>query len=230
MQDGRTVVVSYAQSVDGRIATLSGDSQWISGSRTLRLAHRLRRHADAVVVGIGTVLQDDPLLTCRLARCASPLRVIFDSRLRTPLDCRIARTAREHPACVLCLAEAAEDSRGAEKRRELESRGAAVWEIAGDGRGRLSVAAALERLEEEGFRRFLVEGGGGIITAFLEAGVVDRMLVVTAPLIIGRGVAAVGDLGIRDLGDALKPRRVRVRRMGPDVVWDMRFDASGGGA
>ena len=222
------MVVSYAQSVDGRIATRSGDSQWISGSRTLRLAHRLRRDADAIIVGIGTVLKDDPLLTCRIARCASPLRVIFDSRPRTPLDCRIVSTAREHPSCVLCPAGCAEDPGLAEKRRDLESRGVAVWEIPEDAHGRLSVAAALARLEREGCRRLLVEGGSGIITAFLQAGMVDRMLVVTAPLVIGRGVEAVGDLGARDLGDALRPRRVRVRRMGPDVVWDLRFGGSGG--
>jgi riboflavin-specific deaminase-like protein len=223
------VTISFAQSLDGRIATLSGHSQWISGKRSLYLAHRLRRDNELVLVGIGTVLRDDPQLTCRLPErrtppARQPVRVILDSRLRLPLQSAIVRTAGERaqgrvPALVCTTRDAPE-----ERKRELKARGVRVAALPADQDGRVDVRAVVEFLGSEGYRSLFVEGGGEVVTAFLRAGMVHRLLVVVAPLIIGHGVAAVGDLGVRTLEQALRPARYRVRRLGADRLWELEFD------
>jgi len=216
------VTISYAQSVDGRIAALDGSSQWISGERSLRLAHRLRRDNDAIAVGIGTVLRDDPELTCRLrgrrSLGRSPQRAVFDSRLRLPLGSKIVGTASEHPTTVFA-AESADRS----KRESLESRGVRVVLCRRAEDGGIEIRQALETLAASGCTKLFVEGGSRIITSFLRAGLVDRMLIVTSPLIIGEGVSAIGDLGRPTLDACLRPRRSRPRRMGPDLVWELTF-------
>ena len=209
------MTVSYAQSVDGKIATSAGLSQWISGPQSLKLAHRLRRDNDAIAVGIGTVLRDNPELTCRLKRCVSPVRVVFDSNLRIPLDCKIIATAPQTPSIVF-----AKEPVPKAKARQLEERGAEVRGLPADDQGRVALKEALESLSESGIERLFVEGGGRLITSFLKAGLVNRMLIVTAPLIIGQGIPAVGDLGVVDLNDALRPKRVKKKKLGADLMWE----------
>ncbi|MBN1835179.1 MAG: RibD family protein [Spirochaetales bacterium] len=216
------VTVSYAQSIDGRIATASGDSRWISGPATLRLAQRLRATHEVILVGIGTVLRDDPELTCRLRRRPSPVRVILDTHLRLPLDCTIVRTARQVPV-IAATSQAGALAQGGEKRRRLEEAGVRVAELALDDCGRVSAAEVVSFLASQGHRSLFIEGGGEVITSFLRAGLVSRLLVVTAPLVIGAGVQAVGDLGVWSLAQALRPERVRARRRGADLVWELEF-------
>jgi len=216
------VTVSYAQSVDGRIATATGDSRWISGPGTLRLAQRLRATHDVILVGIGTVLRDDPELTCRLRGRGSPVRVVLDTHLRLPPGCTIVRTARQVPVIA---ATASGSERGVCEgiRERLEAAGIRVVALPLDASGRVSAPEVVRFLAGEGFRSLFVEGGGQVITSFLRAGLVNRLVVVTAPLLIGAGVEAVGDLGVRELGQALRPARVRVRRLGADLVWEMEL-------
>jgi riboflavin-specific deaminase-like protein len=236
------ITVSYAQSLDGRIATATGDSRWISCSRTLTLAHRLRRDHEVILVGIGTVLRDDPELSCRLKRSSrSPVRVILDSRLRLPPDSTIVRTCKTYRTIVYTLEDTADS--GAEgaavvdimagtaasdaaagRRVDLERAGVEVCEAGADAQGRVSVVDVVEDLANRGFRSIFVEGGGQVITSFLRAGLVHRMIVITAPLLIGRGVEAIGELGTASLAQALRPRRSRVRRLGSDRVWELIFD------
>lgn len=218
------VTVSYAQSLDGRIATASGESRYISCPATLGLAQRLRRDHQAILVGIGTALRDDPELSCRLRGCASPLRVVLDSRLRLPSDSTIVRTAGRLPTIVFCAGGDHPELR--ERRQRLERQGVRVLPVAQDECGRLSPRAVLETLAGDGVASLFVEGGGQVITSFLKAGLVRRMLVVVAPLLIGEGVWAVGDLGVRGLGEALRPRRCRVRRLGIDRVWELELDGT----
>jgi riboflavin-specific deaminase-like protein len=212
--------MSYAQSLDGRIATSTGDSRWISCSRTLTLAHRLRRDNEVILVGIGTILRDDPELSCRLKRPASsPVRVILDSHLRLPLDSAIVRTCRTYRTIVYTT-----NITNVERRRQLEQAGIKVYELAADEQGQVPIRSVVDSLREQGFRTVFVEGGAKIITSFLRAGLVHRMVVVIAPVIIGRGVEAVGDLEITSLDQALRPRRSRTRRLGRDRVWELEFD------
>jgi riboflavin-specific deaminase-like protein len=234
--------VSYAQSLDGRIATSTGDSRWISCSRTLTLAHRLRRDHEVILIGIGTVLRDDPELSCRLKRSSrSPVRVILDSHLRLPVDSAIVRTCKSYRTIVYTPEDASDSQAGsaavvdimsgtaapgaaAGRKEVLEQAGIEVYEVEADAQGRVSVAKVVEDLGNRGFRSIFVEGGAEVITSFLRAGLVHRMVVVTAPVIIGRGVEAIGELGITSLGQALRPRRSHVRRLGSDRVWELVFD------
>lgn len=237
------ITVSYAQSLDGRIATSTGDSRWISCSRTLTLAHRLRRDHEVILVGIGTVLRDDPELSCRLKGSSrSPVRVILDSHLRLPPDSTILRTCKNYRTIVYTLKNTADSGAGgaavvdvitgntatagveADRRAVLEQAGVEVYEVEADAQGRVSAAGVVEDLAKRDFRSIFVEGGAKVITSFLRAGLVHRMVVVTAPVIIGRGVEAIGELGITSLGQALRPRRSRVRRLGSDRVWELFFD------
>jgi 5-amino-6-(5-phosphoribosylamino)uracil reductase/diaminohydroxyphosphoribosylaminopyrimidine deaminase/5-amino-6-(5-phosphoribosylamino)uracil reductase len=224
------VTLSYAQSLDGRIATATGDSRWISGPDSLRLAHRLRRDHEALLVGIGTVLRDDPQLTCRLPgrHARNPARVVLDSSLRLPPDSRLARGAGELPTLVFTsAAPSAGSSRGGvERRSALEALGVRIVESPPDPEGRVPLRWALERLADLGYASLFVEGGAQVITSFLRQGLVHRLLVVVTPLLIGEGVQAVGDLGVRSLSEALRPRRSRVLRCGAERVWELEFDGA----
>jgi riboflavin biosynthesis pyrimidine reductase len=235
------ITVSYAQSLDGRIATSTGDSRWISCPRTLTLAHRLRRDHEVILVGIGTVLRDDPELSCRLkGSTRSPVRIILDSRLRLPPESKILRTADTYRTIVYTLERSARREAsdtavvdimtgsaaadGSAGRARLEKAGIEICEVEPDSRGRVSVVKVVEDLAKQGFRSIFVEGGAAVITSFLRSGLVHRMVVVTAPVIVGRGVEAIGELGITELSQALRPRRTRVRRLGTDRVWELLFD------
>ena len=213
------VTVKYAQSLDGRIATETGDSRWISGPDALRFAHKLRAEHDAILVGIGTVLADDPALTVRLVKGTNPLRVVVDSRLRIPLDAQTLADVASAPTLIAT-------ARTAGKRRltELHRRGAEVlWLPDASKVPRVDLASLLDELCRRGMSSVLVEGGRGIITSMLKARAVDRLIVITAPKIIGEGTEAIGDLGITRLSDAITFASVKTRRLGDDLVFDCRL-------
>lgn len=211
------VTISYAQSIDGRIATRTGDSRWISGDQTLGLAHRLRKENDVILVGIGTVLIDDPELTCRLPDCVSPTRVILDTSLRIPIDSKIVRTSHEVPTIVVT------STPDGDRANLLEAHRITVIRCEPGSDGRIPLVDVLGLLAERDLNTIFVEGGSSIITAFLRQNLVDRMLIVTAPLIIGSGIEAVGDLSTDGLSQALRPTLKSVERLGEDVVHDLEF-------
>lgn len=219
MEKRRSITVTYAQSIDGRIATVTGDSRWISGNRTLRLAHRLRSSHDCILVGIGTVIRDDPELSCRLRGRPSPVRVIFDTSLSIPRDSKIVRTADSYRTLIL-TSESAPD----EKRAFLEDRKISVITVAEERPGHIDIAKALECLSALGMNTVLVEGGSKIITSFISSGYVSRLVVVTAPLVIGEGTPSIGDLGVTRLQDALRLKTRRMRNLGRDLVWEFDFE------
>ncbi len=215
-----TVVVSFAQSLDGRIATRSGDSRWISGSETLTLAHELRRDNDAILVGIGTVLRDDPELTCRLAQeHTSPLRIVLDSRLRLPEASRIVQTATRFRTVVATLSDSAP-----EQRNRLSNHNITVVDVAADQSGSgVDLQQLLQWLAQQGIRSLFVEGGSRVITSFVRQRLVDRLLLVIAPMLIGDGTPAIGELGIEALGDAIRLAPGQPRQLGRDLVWELEF-------
>ena len=204
------VALKYAQTLDGRIATRTGDSKWISGEPERCVSHALRGACDAVLVGVGTVIADDPQLTVRLVRGSSPLRVVLDSTLRLPAGARILHD----DASTIVITT---DRSSADRRRELESAGVGVRVVEAAPPG-VDLQAALGVLRAAGVRSLLVEGGAQVITSFLRAGLVDRLVVGIAPTIVGAGTDAVGDLRIARICDGLRLTNRSVHSVGDDLL------------
>jgi len=213
------VTVSYAQSADGRIATSAGNSQWISGSESLLFTHTLRRDNQAILVGIGTVLKDDPLLTCRMPEASpSPVRIIIDSHVKIPEDSRILQTASVYRSIVFyCSAPSTE------KITRLSSAGMELYKVDADTDGRVDLLKVMPKLVELGLETLFVEGGAEIITSFLRLDLVDKLWLVCAPLVIGKGIEGVGDLNIVDLSTAPRGTTKTVRQAGEDIIWEISF-------
>ena len=211
------VTVKYAQSLDGRIATVRGDARWISSQKSRTLGHRLRAVHDAIMIGIETVLADDPQLTVRLVKGQDPLRVILDSRLRIPLNAQVLR----QDGNVLI---ATTDLYDRQKYEEIRKRGAEICVMprSADGR-RVELDALLQHLAARSITSILVEGGREVIAAVVNKTLVDRMVIITAPIILGQGVEAIGDLEISTIERAIRPSSRTVRRLGSDVVYDLRL-------
>jgi riboflavin-specific deaminase-like protein len=205
------VTVHYAQSLDGRLATRTGDSQWIGGAASLRLAHQLRAEHAAVLVGVGTVLADNPRLTVRLVEGPSPRRIVVDSTLRMPLDCHLL-TDGAAPTLVATTERAAPARVAA-----LRSGGIEVLTLRADPRGRVDLSCLLEQLETDSL---LIEGGGGIITSALSQKLVQRLVICISPKVIGAGIEAVGDLQIQRLRDALEFESSSFTPLEDDVIFD----------
>jgi diaminohydroxyphosphoribosylaminopyrimidine deaminase/5-amino-6-(5-phosphoribosylamino)uracil reductase len=215
------VIAKWAQSLDGKLATETGDSRWISCEASRRLVHRLRARVDAILVGSGTVLADDPLLTARGVRLRrQAIRVVLDGRLRLSNNCQLAVTAGAIPTLVLTTT-----ARGAtRKANSLRRRGVEVVSCR-VRHGRLLLVDALRQLAKREMTNVLVEGGPTILTALLEGGLVDEAFVFTAPLLLGghRAPGVLGRHGAKRLSAAVKPRSARTQTSGDDILHRMRF-------
>lgn len=212
------VTVHYAQTLDGRLATRTGDSQWIGGEPSLEFAHRLRSTHDAVMVGAGTVAADDPRLNVRLVEGPSPVRVVVDSTLRLSPSARIL--ADDAAPTILATTERSSPVR----RDEMTERGAEVLVLPSTEDGRVHLGALLDELGRRGHASVLVEGGATLITALLRERHVRRFVVAIAPMVLGAGIEAVGDLDIMRLRDALVFRRASFSQLGPDVIFEGELD------
>jgi diaminohydroxyphosphoribosylaminopyrimidine deaminase/5-amino-6-(5-phosphoribosylamino)uracil reductase len=215
---GRPFVIGkFAASLDGKIATRTGESRWITGEAARLRGHELRDTVDAILVGAATVIADDPLLTTRRPgrEVRHPLRVVLDSRGRVPLEARVLDPAL--PAKTLLAATAALP---AERRAALESRGVEVLVLPADAQGRVDLAALLETLGRRQVTSLLVEGGGTVLASFFQAGLVDKVVAFLAPLVIGgqEAPSAVSGTGVAHLADAARLERVQVERVGEDVL------------
>jgi len=212
------VTLKGAMSLDGKIATATGDSQWISGEESLRYAHRLRDSHDAVVVGISTAIKDDPKLTTRIrkSRGHQPIRVVLDASGRLSSGSRLFEEPEGGPVWVVVGPRCPKKSVD-----RLSSRGARVLALPEISPGQIDLSLLLSALKEEGALTVLVEGGSKVNASFLKAGLVDRIRVVLAPLVIG-GEDAIGWIGGRSpekLSGALRlPSFSSVRRLGPDIL------------
>lgn len=221
------VILKWAQSLDGRLATRTGDSRWISGDLSRRLAHRLRGRVDAILVGIGTVVADDPMLTCRDAgRLRIARRIVLDSRLRIPLRCQLVSSAGDTPVLVAATREAVRASR--KKVRDLVAAGVEVLPLP-SLEGRVSVAGLLRELGRRECTNVLVEGGPELLGTFADEGLADEAYVFVAPRIIGgrRAPGAIGGSGPAWIRNSLVISRPSFRRVGED--WLIRFRWPGPG-
>lgn len=238
IQTGRPYVVfKYAMTLDGKTAAYTGASRWITGEEARRHVHRQRHRYRSILVGVGTVLADDPLLTCRLEEGRNPVRIVCDSRLRTPLDSQLVRTAREAPVILAtCCREA--------KRQEAYRRaGCQVWELPEErgpsscqaggpnscqpggqssrlARTRVDLEALLERLGREQVDSVLVEGGGTLGWQFFKRGLVQRVQAYLAPMLLGGDSAKtpVAGQGFPSPGEAVRLKNSTVTQLGADFL------------
>ncbi len=211
------VIFKSAMSLDGKIATFTGDSRWISGEESRELVHALRGEVDAIAVGGGTALADDPMLTCRLpGEHRQPLRVVFDSQARLSLESQLVRTAGRFLTIVFAAA-------GADKGRvaALEAAGVEVAFTAAAGE-RVDIGAALTQLgsRPEPVISLLLEGGPALAASFMEAGAIDKVMTFIAPKLIGGREARtpVGGEGFRMVGEAVPLYRLSHESVGDDVL------------
>lgn len=207
------VVLKYAMTLDGKIASYTGASQWITGEEARRHVHELRGTYRAILVGVGTVLADDPLLTCRIEGRRSPLRVICDSHLRTPFTARVVQTAREVPTL---LATCATDR---ERIARYEARGVQVVTLP-EAEGRVSLQALLRYLGQNQVDSVLVEGGGTLHWSVLAAGLVHKVAAYVSPMLLGGAgaVSPVEGLGFPHPDAALRLHAPTVTRLGEDFL------------
>ncbi len=208
------VTVKWAQTLDGKIAAAApGGSRWISSPESLKLAHKLRATHDAILVGVGTVIKDNPELTTRLVNGRNPLRVVLDSRLRIPLDSKVLSDQSAATTLVASTSVAPQ-----EKLAALEKMGIEVLTIPPDSASRVDLQALLKTLARRQISSLLVEGGAEVITSFLRLSLADKLVVIIAPKLTGSGTAALTDFNIADLSQALELPFTRVYRSGVDIV------------
>ncbi len=215
MRTGRPfVILKIASSLDGKIATRTGESRWITGEEARLKVHELRNEVDAVLVGIGTVLKDDPSLTVRLHRGGTrdPLRVVVDAYGRTPLEAKVLKG----PGRPLIAVSKEAPS---ERVEALEAHGAEILRIDAM-QGRISLTTLLQELGRRGIMSVMIEGGSTLNASALEEGVVDKILLFVAPIIIGgREVPGmIGGAGIERLNEAIGLERIRVEGIGNDLL------------
>jgi diaminohydroxyphosphoribosylaminopyrimidine deaminase/5-amino-6-(5-phosphoribosylamino)uracil reductase len=214
------VVLKSAMTLDGKVATRTGDSQWISGEASRARAHRWRAESDAVAVGIGTALMDDPRLTARIEGVArQPRRVVFDSEARLPLDSQLVRDAAELPLIVVCSRAAARTSVEA-----LVASGVDVITATGENEA-ARVENALDELGAREIQSLLLEGGPHLAGAFLEAGEIDEARMFIAPLMLGGATAktAVEGIGVGEIAAGSRALAIETERIEDDVLVIARF-------
>jgi diaminohydroxyphosphoribosylaminopyrimidine deaminase/5-amino-6-(5-phosphoribosylamino)uracil reductase len=219
IREGRPLVtLKAATSLDGRIATQSGDSQWITGVAARRSGHLMRACHDAILVGARTASEDNPSLTCRIEGLEdrSPVRIVVDGRMRLPLTHTLVATASETPTWLFTFAQTRQN---ADRRRAYATAGVELFDVAPDVNGNPDIEDVLHQAAERGITRLLVEGGGVISAVFLSSGLVDEINWFRAPSVIGGdGIAAIGGFGAVTLRDTVFTGRISVEELGDDVL------------
>jgi len=205
------VTLSYAQSLDGCISARAGEALALSGRQSLTLTHQLRADHDAILVGIGTVLSDNPRLNVRLVDGKSPKPIVVDSRLRLPLNCKLLKQNSRHP-WIVTREEPEKD-----RRTALEASGAQVIPVPSNVRGQVHLESMLKELGERGIKSVMVEGGSRIITNFLLERLVDYLVLTVAPVLVG-GLRAVSDLGQSDPAHFPRLRNAGHQWLGEDLI------------
>lgn len=215
------VTLKAGITIDGAVATASGESQWITGVESRVAVHHLRDTHDAIMVGVGTVLADNPRLTTRLPQGGgkNPLRIIVDSTLRTPATSALLAEVGKTLILTTSAASAADEAR-------LQSEDVEILRVAG-GAGAVDLSDAMRRLGERGIQSILLEGGGRLHHSALHAGIVDRLCVFIAPLLLGgSGIPLFCGHGVSNLKDAFRLRQLHVERYGDDLLLDGELESS----
>lgn len=220
------VVLKFAMTLDGKIATRTGASKWITGEAARNHVHQLRGRYAGILAGIGTVLADDPMLNCRIDGAHQPLRIILDSHLRIPMGSRLVRSAKEYPLLIVCNESARDREEGASRIQKLEEAGAKVWTLP-EKNGHPDLNVLMQRLGEEKIDSVLIEGGGTVNEAALKAHIVHRVYAYIAPKIFGGEDAKtpVEGSGIRLPQECAKLRLAKITVLLNDML--LEYDVEG---
>jgi diaminohydroxyphosphoribosylaminopyrimidine deaminase/5-amino-6-(5-phosphoribosylamino)uracil reductase len=213
------VTLKAATTIDGRIATRSRDSQWITGPGARQVGHLMRATHDAILVGANTAMLDDPTLTCRVPGLLdrSPVRIVIDGRMRLPLTHNLVRGATGLPTWLFAFSPASPDRH--ERRKVYQDCGIKVFDVAADENGHPDPADVSRQLAEQGITRLLIEGGGIVAAAFLSLGLIDELVWFRGPSVIGGdGLPAIAAFGVDILKDTPVARRISVETMGVDLI------------
>jgi len=212
------VILKWAQSIDGKLAFVGQgkgkNRKWISNEKSRKDAHKLRRRVDAILVGVNTIIADDPLLTARPGRAKKPLRIILDTGLKTPPDCRLLNTADKIPLLIVTNEKAI--TKNPEKVRQFEKKGVGFLTAPVD-KGKCDLDFVIGQLKNYGIYRLLVEGGPTIIASFLSAGLADEVIVYIAPTILGgRGSTSINEC-LNDLAGKIDLHYVDIKSFDDDI-------------
>ena len=208
------VTLKIAQTIDGRIATVSGDSKWITGQEARVFAHKLRSENQAVLIGMGTVKADNPSLTTRHLKGNNPYRIVVSESMEFPKSCKLIANNKDHKTII------ATTKRSLAKYSKIKkTNGLTFWEIKKSGKNRLNLADILQKAYAFGIHSILVEGGSQMATSFLKAKLVDKLVVITAPLFLGSGLNSIGNLEISTIKNAIKLKNYFRFQCGTDQVF-----------
>jgi diaminohydroxyphosphoribosylaminopyrimidine deaminase / 5-amino-6-(5-phosphoribosylamino)uracil reductase len=212
------ITLKYAQSLDGKIALYNGNSKWISCKESRIFVHKLRAKNDAVLTGINTVIKDNPKFTVRLVKGKNPIRIILDSDLRVPLNSFVVNDCSK--TIIVTLEKSLKKNK--KKFEILKKRNVDFIIINKKSRDAIccvsTMRGILYKLRAMGIKNILIEGGSKIITSFIKNKLVDELIIVTAPIYIGRGLDAIGDLGIKKMDDVLKLNLKKSFKSGKDYI------------
>jgi diaminohydroxyphosphoribosylaminopyrimidine deaminase/5-amino-6-(5-phosphoribosylamino)uracil reductase len=213
------VILKTAATLDGKTATRNGNSKWISGETSRRFVHQLRNWVDGVLIGIGTVLRDDPLLTARIRGGRDPYRIVLDSRLRIPEEAKVIGTSPSK--AIIVSTELAPK----EKLDKLGKTGAQVL-ILDSREGRVNLKSCLSRLGEIGIMDLLVEGGSEVNGSFLDENLIDKLLLFFSPRLIGdpQALGIFGGRGVSKLQEAIILKEIKTKRIGEDILFEGYFE------
>jgi len=209
------VTIKYAQTLDGRIATKTGDSQWISSEASRKYVHVLRSTNDCVMVGAGTVIADNPQLTVRHVKRKNPLRIIVDSKLCIPINSSVLTDDNQHLTIIATTSKAP-----LRKITTIKKLGVEVLIVKKERRGVVSLSSLLKELGKREIMSVLVEGGAEIVTSLLKANLVDKMIIPIAPKILGKGLEAIGDLNINKIKNAIQFSSFKTMKKGEDIIFE----------
>lgn len=208
------VTLKWAQSLDGRIATQSNKSQWITNEKSRKIVHKIRSEADAILVGAGTVNYDDPELTVRYVKGKQPWRLIVTRKLSVNPESRLFNDVFAPKTVIFTL------EKNGKKRKIFQDKGITVKIMDPDSDGYINLAHILSWMWEKQLISLLVEGGKELLTFFLSAGLADKLMVFIAPKLFGHGLDAIGDLAISSMKDVIKPEQPKFHKVGSDILFE----------
>ena len=208
------VTLKIAQTLDGRIATLNGDSKWITSQEARVFAHKLRSENEAVLVGLGTVKADNPSLTTRYLQGNNPYRIVVSESMEFPKSCKLIANNKDYKTIIATTKRSL-----AKYSKNKKTNGLTFWEINRSGKNRLNLADILQKAYAFGIHSILVEGGSLVATSFLKAKLVDKLVVITAPLFLGSGLNSIGNLEIGAIKNAIKFKNYSRFQCGTDQVF-----------